>query len=120
MWYADEASVAGELTKIRTWWDHLLSSGPAYGYFPNANKTWLLVKAPLEQKARQLFSNTGVNITTEGRRLLGAALGKATFVSDYIAGLVSNFTHHVEVLAEIAKSQPQATFTAFIHSWYGR
>ena len=40
-------------------------------------------------------------------------------MSDYIASLVSNFTHRVEVLTEIAKSQPQAAFTAFIHGMAG-
>ena len=113
IWFADDASDAGELNMIKTWWNHLTTHGPGYGYYPNATKTWLLVKEPFEEKARQLFGKTGVNITTEGRRLLGAALGSGQFVSDYVSALVTSLVDRVAALAEIARSQPHAALTAF-------
>ena len=89
LWYADDASDAGSLKQIRSWWDVLRTRGPSYGYFPNATKSWLLVKENVVQQARALFEDSGINITIEGRRLLGAALGTEAFVTSFIAGSVT-------------------------------
>ena len=43
-WYADDASAGGELQHIKVWWDGLTQMGPQYGYFPNPEKAWLVVK----------------------------------------------------------------------------
>jgi hypothetical protein len=39
VWYADEASTGSKLAHLRTWWESLLQKGPAYGYFPNPDKS---------------------------------------------------------------------------------
>ena len=44
VWYADDASGAGKITRLREWWDQLNSFGPKYGYFTNICKTWLVTK----------------------------------------------------------------------------
>ena len=44
VWYADDATAAGQLSPLLHWWKHLLKYGPMYGYFPNAAKTSLIVK----------------------------------------------------------------------------
>ena len=31
-WYADDSSAGGQLTDMKTWWDHLCTKGPKYGY----------------------------------------------------------------------------------------
>ena len=49
--------------------------GPAFGYFANAAKTWLLTKDKFLNQAKILFQDTQVNITSYGRPYLGAALG---------------------------------------------
>ena len=74
-WYADDASAAGCLQALREWWDTLVSIGPSYGYFPNATKTWLLVKQDLSQDARTIFQDTQISITTDGRPVLGSPIG---------------------------------------------
>ena len=30
-WYADDSSAEGQLTDMKTWWDHLCTMGPKYG-----------------------------------------------------------------------------------------
>ncbi len=119
VWFADDASDAGKLEKIKVWWDQLSGRGPAYGYFPNAAKTWLLVKDSCVQKAQELFNGTNINITTEGRRLLGAAIGEATFVTSYIDQMVKRITRRVEALAKVAKAYPQAAYTGFTQGLIG-
>ena len=61
---------------------HLNAIDPGYGYYPKPSKTWIVVKTPeMFEKARELFGNR-VNVTTEGRQYLGAALGSDTFKKD--------------------------------------
>ena len=62
---------------LHSWWTQLLSCGPEYGYHANASKTWLVVKQEHLSLATELFadSRSRVQITVEGRRHLGTALG---------------------------------------------
>ena len=68
------------------------------------------MKENVVQQARALFEDSarGINITIEGRRLLGAALGTEAFVTSFIAGSVTRLTRRLLRLAEFAKSQPHA------------
>ena len=98
---------------MRKWWDELSESGPALGYFPNANKCWLIVKPEREQAAREVFRDTAINITVEGHKHLGAALGSTSFLEEYVWEKVDEWVSEVTKLAEFAISQPQASYAAF-------
>ena len=119
-WYADDANGGGTLNNIRRWWDQLNQKGPGYGYYPNASKTWLLVKPSAQDRARELFGDSGVNITTDGRRLLGACLGTETSVHQYVSNAVAGFVQQVELLSKVAITEPHAAFAAFTHGLAGR
>ena len=84
VWYADDASAAGDLPSIRTWWDNLSSLGPSFGYFANASKTWLITKDSLLAKAKEIFHDTQVKISSNGRPYLGAPLGSQGFADQFI------------------------------------
>ena len=73
VWYADDASAAGNMSAIRSWWDKLRSCGPTIGYHPNASKTWLVAKEDHLAMAREIFWDSGLNITSQGRPYLGGA-----------------------------------------------
>ena len=79
VWYADDASAGGSLHHLHSWWNQLLRCGPEYGYFANAMKTWLIVKQEHLPLATELFADSGVQITVEGRRHLRAAFGDGVF-----------------------------------------
>ena len=49
------------------------------GYFPNASKTHLVIKPELMDEATKIFTNTSTQITTQGQRHLGAAIGTTSF-----------------------------------------
>lgn len=74
----------------------------------NATKSWLLVKEEHAAWAAELFQGIDVQITTEGKRHLGAALGPRTFVETYVTGMVQEWVREVEQLAAIASSQLHA------------
>ena len=71
VWYADDSAAASSIEHLKRWWDLIEAIGPHYGYFPNGAKTHLLVKNDVAELAKEVFSGTGVNISTEGNRYLG-------------------------------------------------
>ena len=88
---------------------------PDYGYYPNANKTWLIVKDSIHEEAKSMFKSTGVSITVEGKRHLGAAIGTNSFVKSYVERKISGWILELDRLSSIALTQPHAAYAAFIH-----
>ncbi|XP_064388231.1 uncharacterized protein LOC135336398 [Halichondria panicea] len=119
-WYADDATGAASCNNLRYWWNELSRLGPLYGYHPNPAKTYLVVKEEHKENATSAFANTGVQITTEGKRHLGTAIGSHSFTKEYVTGKVEEWTQEVERLARVAVSQPQAAYAAFTHGLTGR
>ena len=115
IWYADDAAAGGKLSHLKAWWDRLTELGPDYGYYPNASKSWLIVKEEHLPAAEITFRESGVAITKEGRRYLGGAIGTRMFVETYAREKVSEWTQEVERLSSIATSQPHAAYTVFTH-----
>ena len=115
VWFADDATAGGKLHQLHTWWCKLHNTGPPFGYYANPNKTWLIVKDKYLPIAKELFSDTGVNITAEGKLHLGAALGAEPFVSTYVQNKVEKWTTQIKHLSQIAKTQPHAAYSAFTH-----
>ena len=70
IWYADDAAAAaGKLSDLKVWWDRLVELGPDYGYFPNALKSWLIIKEYNLMEAETIFSRSGNLVTTEGKEI---------------------------------------------------
>ena len=68
MLFADDATGVGALEEVGKWWDELVETGPALGYYPKSKTCWLVVKPEREESAKKVFAGTGINITTEGRK----------------------------------------------------
>ena len=119
-WYADDATALGAITNLRTWWDDLVTSGPGYGYFPNASKTRLVTKTDFHSEATVIFGDTNVNITSVGRPHLGAPLGTKLFAEQFVLDKVTDWSNQVKLLSVIATTQPHAAFAAFIHGMSSR
>ena len=115
VWYADDASGAGKINRLHEWWDLINTEGPKYGYFTNANKTWLVSKEECLLTAAAVFADTGVKVTSEGRPYLGTALGTEEYIQMFVRDKVLQWIGELEQLATIAHSQPHAAYTAFTH-----
>lgn len=89
-----------------------------FGYNPNPCKTWLVVKPEHLPAEEEHFQGSGVNITTQGHRHLGAPLGSKSFVEEFIRD--SCWGSEIKRLSEIAKFQPQAAFAVFTHALTNR
>ena len=60
---ADDATAVGSTSALLDWWNHLVSIGPAFGYFSNSSKTFLIITPEHLSRAKQLFTNTDITVT---------------------------------------------------------
>jgi len=111
--FADDLLGAGKLISLREYWNRLFADGPRLGYYPNASKTWLVVKPEVYELAKEIFADTTINVTCEGRKYLGGFIGTNQARDVYTNDLVSNWSLQLENLCKIAKSEPQAAFNGF-------
>ena len=115
IWYADDSAAIGTVEQLHAWWNRLATEGPAFGYFPNPAKTWLVTKQSHFDKASSMFDGSGVNVTLNGRPYLGAAIGSHEYIEEYVNSKVQEWSSTIKILSDIAKSQPQAAFSALTH-----
>ena len=77
---------------LKLWWELLISEGEKYGYFVNASKSWLIAKnSDLLNHARVVFQNSDIKFTKEGKRHLGAAIGREEFRASYAKEKVNSW-----------------------------
>ena len=67
------------------------------------------------EMAKEVFQGTGISVTEEGKRHLGAAIGTQAFVQRYVIQRVSEWVNAIERLFVFAQTQPQAAYAAFMH-----
>ena len=115
--YADDLFGAGSILGLKRMWDFIKNEGPKYGYFQEEKKTWLIVKPEFLSEAKQVFSNTGLNITTEGRKYLGAAVGSASYKEDYVNQKVDQWIKKLTILSKIAHWAPHEAYTCFVSGY---
>ena len=53
--------------------------GPAFGYYVNPRKTWLVTKDNLMHLAAEVFGDSCVNVTTDDRPVHGSLIGKLEY-----------------------------------------
>ena len=111
--YADDIGGGSKLKMLRDWWDKIVRNGPDFGYFPKASKSWLVVKEENLSEAEELFEGTGIHITTEGRKYLGGFIGTQEGKKKYVSQLVEEWVSQLSELSKIAKTEPQAAYSAF-------
>ena len=114
-WLADDATGAGTLPNLKRWWDLIHIEGKNYGYFVKPSKSWLILKDSsklLETKI--LFDDSPIKMTTSGKRHLGAAIGSMEYKDLYMEEKVEEWCGRMKSLSRIAKSQPQAAYSASI------
>ena len=117
LWYVDDAAATGTLDALYEWWSKLINEGPKFGYLPNPQKTWLVTDESLSAKASEIFKDSGIQVTSEGRPYLGSAIGSDTYTHDYIADHVRKWNMELNTLATFGRSQPHAAYSAFIHGF---
>ena len=119
VWYADDSAAAGSIEHLREWWNEIQAIGPGYGYFPNSCKTHLIVKPEHVSHATAVFEGTDIKVTTSGHKHLGAVVGSSNYRDEYVSERVKEWITEIKILSDIAKSQPHAAYSAFVHGLTG-
>ncbi len=115
IWFADDAGAGGKLQDLVQWWDEINITGPKYGYFPKASKSWLIVKPEHLEEATKLFQGKGVNITSSGHeRYLGTPIGTVEFVESLVEKKVDKWIRELRELTALAEIEPQLAYSAYI------
>ena len=112
--YADDIGGGARLQTLREWWKNIEENGPSFGYHPKASKSWLVVKGEKYNEAVQIFEGTGINITKDGRKYLGGFVGTTEASEQYVQELLNDWVEQLQELTKIAKSEPQAAYSAFV------
>ncbi len=97
--------------EVRGWFDKLCRKGPAYGYFPEPTKSYLVVADSDLESAQKLFSDIGVKVVTS-QRLLGGHIGSKEGLDAYLHKKVSEWEAGITMLTQLAKTQPQNAYRA--------
>ena len=113
-WYADNGQAAGPLKTLRLLWDRVCSHGPPYGFYPKPEDSVLVVKPERFDDAVELFQGTDIQITCEGHSDLGGAIGSEAFVKAHATQRIVDWVNQIHRLADIARTQPHATYSAFV------
>ena len=85
LWGYSKFSTCLRRWPLRSWWDIIQTTGPSFGYHANGAKSWLVTKEQYLLHAKELFRDTAVNITSQGRPYLGAALSSDEFYDKFVA-----------------------------------
>ena len=95
-WYADNATGTATCQNLKDWWGKLSIIAPPV-WIPSQciQNLPIVVKEEHEEKAREIFSNTTVNITTQCKCHLGAATGSNTFTEEYVSNKVTKWVQEV-------------------------
>ena len=115
VWYADDASAGGSLRDILDWFSLLCSRGPAFGYFPEPSKRFVVVGEHCKSEAEALFRDLGVIVVT-GHRYLGGFIGDLNQRNVFVRKKVDGWVNHVHVFGDIAHTQPQLAYAAVLRS----
>ena len=112
--FADDLAGGGTIEQLRKWWDGIIYLGKFIGYTAKPAKSWLIVKPAYHQCAVENFEGTGIKITTEGNRHLGAAVGSQAFKIEYVGELIDEWIYELKNLNKIARVEPHLAYSAYI------
>ena len=73
---------------MKYWWQQLCRLSPKFAFFPEATKSWVIVKVSAEDNVKEIFGGSGVQKPTDGKRHLGASLGSNKYKNEYILSKV--------------------------------
>jgi len=93
----------------------LFSRGPAFGYFPRPTKSFVVVSERFKGEAEAVFGGLCVHVVT-GHKFLGGFIGSLSARDDYVLSKVHKWAGYINILVDVALTQPQLAYAALVHS----
>ena len=72
------------------------------------------------EEAKTSFEGTGIQISKDGERHLGAVIGNKAFKEQYCKKIVKKWSEELTLLTRIAVTNPQAAYTCYISGYQHR
>ena len=114
-WCADDLACVAKLPRLCKWFERLVKMGPDFRYYPNPQKSIVVVDSKDEAEAHRLFDEFRVTVAT-GQCFLGSFIGNQEGTPEYVKQKVEIWTRNVEKLIKATESQPRAAHVALTKS----
>ena len=112
--FADDLAGGGTIKELKKWWDVIIEMGKYIGYTAKPSKSWLIVKPEYYDLAVSEFEGTGIKITMDGKRHLGAVIGSENYKEKYVTDMVNEWIEELKILQKIARVEPHLAYSAYI------
>jgi hypothetical protein len=117
VFYLDDGSIDGDSEDVAKALRLVDELGPSYGIYPNKSKTVVLCAKSLPVADRErLFS--GCEVTDEGIKLLGGAIGSPEFARKMVADKIKKVLHLMDEILRLQDPHRQFTLLKFCLSGY--
>ena len=114
-WYADDSAAIVKLKKLEILLKNLIEEGPAFGYFPEPSKNFLIVDKQYAEEAHHIFDKYSITIVEE-KRFLGGFIGDGNEKDNYLKQKEFEWVDKIEKLSFVAKTEPQCALSGLTKS----
>ena len=114
-WYADDSAAIQKLKKFEIWLKNLIEEGPAFGYFPEPSKSFLVFDKQYTEEAHHIFDKYSI-IIVEGKKFLGGFIGDGNEKDIYLKKKELEWVDKIEKLSFVAKTEPQCALSGLTKS----
>ena len=122
LWYADDASVAGNLYQVIKFFHKLCAIGPSFGSFSEESKRVLIILSEKVVEAREHCKINNCNFEVKGgNHYLARFVGDKDLETQWVKDKIHSWASAVDELSTIAMLTPQTACAtaqrALQHQW---
>ena len=114
-WYADDSAAIAKLKKLEIWLKNLIVEGPAFGYFAEPSKSFLVVDKQYAEEAHHIFDKYSITIV-EGKKFLSGFIGDGNEKDIYLKKKELEWVDKIEKLSLVTKTEPQCALSGLTKS----
>ena len=112
-WYADDSSCIGKLENVKKWLEKLLIEGPKWGYYPEPEKSVLVIKENYNGDF-SMFNELNIKVV-HSQKFLGSIIGSNESKVSFIERKINCWIEDIKKLS-IAAKKPQAAYATFTNT----
>ena len=114
-WYADDCAIRGPASKVASVMQRLMELGPAWGYFPEPDKSVVICDPSREEALKAAFGELQFRYS-DGERYIGTFVGSKEARAAWLAPKVKAWAEGVRRLAKVACRYPQTAYAGLAKS----
>jgi len=116
-WYADDGAGQGHFEDIREYLNKLTVVGKVYNYYPEIQKSIVVVREQELESAKNYFAENQLQVqVVTGARYLGGYFGDRDSLTEWLILKMKDWVHKAQGLAKAAEKYPQSSYCAMTKS----